>query len=74
MVSFEEFCKQTPGPRTRENYEAWLQFCQRAQCSLGDTFEECRTKQNAAMSIIQQEMEENVSLGFHHLREFMERA
>ena len=74
MITFEEFCRDSNGPKTRENYEAFLRFMKRAQCEDATSWREAHEKICATFTMITEEVDADAALGFDHLRKVMDRA
>ena len=74
MITFEEFCRDSNGPKTRENYGAFLRFMKRAQCEHATSWREANEKICATFASITEEVDADAALGFDHLRKVMDRA
>jgi hypothetical protein len=74
MITFEEFCRDANGPKTYDNYEAFLRFMKRAQCEDATSWREAHEKICATFDMITEEVEVDNALGLDHLRKVMDRA
>lgn len=57
MITFEQFCTGTSGPKTRGNYEAFLRFAKAFNCEDSGSYTEMDERIKASMEMLSDELD-----------------